>query len=139
MRKTSSQQCYSICQVSVKKSDGVGTVQTFQSAQFLCVLPPASDNILYTINQSDPRWLPTCLHDSDARHLQPLTTTFSLDQFMSPNSSRYFRLHPQLVESVEEISNHVSKTFGTHMSIVKGYQTESTVGDPHRLHHFGQV
>lgn len=125
--------------MSVKKSDGVGTVETFPSAQFLCVLPPDADKALYAIDEADPRWLPTCLYDSDARLLQPLTTTFSLQQFVPVNSSRYFRLHPQLVESVEDVNKYMQKMFGVGISIVRGYQTESTVGETHRLHHFGQV
>lgn len=120
----------------MRKSDGVGIVQTFPTAQFLCVVPPIIVGAKYDTDQSDTRWLPTCLHDSDGRLQEPLTEAFPVETFVSADYSRYFRLYPALVESLEDVRVTMEKDFNAEVSVVRAYETAA---EPHKLHHYGQV
>lgn len=123
----------------MRKSDGVGMVQTYNSAQFLCVLPPSAGSAKYATNDSDHRWLPTCLHDSDARLHEPLTAGFPVEAFVSSDYARYFRLHTALAESLEDVSDRMNRDFNANVSVVRAYETSNVAIERHKLHHYGQV
>ena len=125
--------------MSVRKSDGVGMLQTFPRAQFLCVLPSVSDSVKYNINTSDHRWLPTCLHDSDARLQEPMTDKFPVQDFVSSDYARYFRLYPALVESLVEVADIMERDFNASVTVVRSYDTQTVGVEAHRLHSYGQV
>lgn len=122
----------------MRKAQGVGTIETYPSSQYLCVLPPSSDSHRYDLPE-DQRRLETCLHDSDNSLDYHITQNLSLRHFISDSKSRYFRLHPLLVESVQRIFLWIYKYYGVPIRVVKSYEIYSQLLDSRKLYAFGQA
>ena len=99
---------------------------------------------LYAVDaESDNVVGDACLFDSDGRESEMMLKNHRLKEFLSPDFSRYFRLHPMIPLTLSMVSEKLWAELKTNFLVKKGYEKSSssdeTASPFSRLHYLGQV